>query len=214
MLKPKVLSFFRQLAIVTGALWQWVYFKRKVYYVNGQTKQNAFGRGALVISNHFGVRDYISNLFMVAPRKLNVVASEDAYRNRFQSWGMQFFGGIEADRVSKSMSFIDQSVMALRHNQLVQIFPEAHNTPDGNVQPLKTSYLMIAHRADADLLPVVLDGHYGFTKRLHVLVGHRIPIRDLLPSDFPSKEEIIAANDKVFALLCAMKTELERKAAR
>ena len=43
----------------------------------------------------------------------------------------------------------------IKKGQLVQIFPEGRNTPDGKIHEFKQSYIVIAHRANAPIIPIV-----------------------------------------------------------
>ena len=204
-------DFFRWLAIILGYPLQWIFFKRKIYYEQGATKKPWRKGGALVISNHNNVLDYILTMFEVLPRKLNVVASEMPYQNKFLAFGMKFFGGIEANRITRDMSFIDKSVKLISHGKLVQIFPEGRNTDDGNLQPFKKSYMVIAHQANAPIIPIVTDGNYGFFKRAHVIVGKEIDLSQYITSTapIPPKEELNKVNEIIFNKVLALRLQLE-----
>ena len=113
-----IYEIFRWFGLITGYPFNWLYFKRKVYYENDRAKKKIKG-GALIISNHFNPLDYVLNSFTFFPRKLYVVASEHAFKNAFLTFGMKFFGGIQADRVTKSMRFVIESAKELRKGHLV-----------------------------------------------------------------------------------------------
>lgn len=198
-------------AIINAYPVQWLFFKRKTYYEDGIKNKSWKNGGALVISNHYNVIDYMLNTFLVLPRKLNVVAGEVAYRNKFMHWGMKFFGGIQANRVTRDMSFIDKSAEVIAKGQLVQIFPEGRNTPDGNIHPFKKSYIVISHRANAPIIPIISDGNYGFFKRTHVIVGKPIYISDYISSDvrMPTKAQLETVNEIVFNKVLELKQRLE-----
>ena len=204
-------DFFRWFVIITGYPLYWLFYKRKTYYEDGAPRKPWKKGGALVISNHFNVHDYILTLFLTLPRKLNVVTSEYGYRNKFLRFGMRFFGGIEANRVTADMSFIDESVELIGREKLVLIYPEGRNTPDGNIHPFKKSYIIIAHGANAPIIPIVTDGNYGFFKRAHVIVGKPINISEYIPSadGFPTKEEQDTVNEIVYGKMLALRERLE-----
>ena len=148
--------------------------------------------GTLVISNHYSVFDYMMNLFLFPFRKLHVVywpMSGERLSRRIR-FGMRFFGGIESNRDAMSMSFIDESVKLLEKGKLVQIYPEAHITTDGEMHDFKPSYILIALRAGVPILPVMIDGNYGLFRRAHVIVGTPIDPWDYCTSDDPTREEI------------------------
>ena len=210
-------DIFRWFAIIQGFWLYWLFFKRKTYYEDGSTKKSIrrFKGGGLIISNHVSVLDYILNMYVVLPRKLWVVASEHAYRNKLQGFGMKFFGGIPCDRRIRSMRFVDRSAEVLKRGGVVQIFPEGMERYDGTVGPFYPSYLVIAHRGDAPIIPIVTDGHYGFRKRTHILIGNAINVRDYIKTEGPiiPREELAVANEAIHEKFLSLKAELDARVA-
>lgn len=206
-----IYDFFRWLAIILGYPLQLIFFKRKTYYEEGAKRKPFRKGGALLISNHYNALDYIMTMFAVLPRKLNVVASEMPYQNKFLAFGMKFFGGIQANRITRDMSFMDKSADVISRGKLVQIFPEGRNTDDGNLQPFKKSYIVIAHRAQAPIIPIVTDGNYGFFKRAHVIIGKEINVADYITSSapIPPKEELNKVNEIIYNKVLALRQQLE-----
>ena len=151
------------------------------------------------------------NMFALAPRKLNVVSSELAYKNKLVAFGMRFFGGIQANRETRSMRFMDTAAEVIRNGKLVQIFPEAKITDDGTVKPFKHSYIVIAHRANAPIIPIVTDGNYGFAKRASIIVGKPIYVSDYVKTDrrTPTREELETVNEVIYSKVVFLRQELE-----
>ena len=204
-------DFMGYVGTVTGFPAQWIYFTRKVYYEDRKDQGRYIKGGALVISNHYNPLDYVSNVGLLFPRKLDVVASEDAFRNKLQTFGMKFWGGIKCDRRVKSMRFIPESVKRIQRGRIVQIFPEGHNTPDGTIKEFYGSYILIALRANCPIIPIVSDGNYGLFKRLHVIIGKKIWLRDYLDHEKYTKEDILRLNDMVRNHVLELRQELDRR---
>ena len=152
-------------------------------------------------------------MFALAPRQLHVVASEMAFSNKMIRFGMKFFGGIEANRKTGSMRFMDVAAETIKEGKLVQIFPEGRITYDGSLQPFKQSYIVIAYRAGAPIIPIVTDGRYGLFKRTHIIVGKPICVSDYIKSDrrTPTREELAEINEIVYGKMLALKNELEER---
>ena len=111
---------------------------------------------------------------------------------------------------------MDTAAEIIRKGGLVQIFPEARITDDGTVKPFKHSYIVIAHRANSPIIPIVTDGNYGFTKRASIIVGKPIYVSDYIKTDrrTPTREELEAVNEIVYSKVVSLRQELEdRKAA-
>ncbi len=157
--------------------------------------------------------DYVMTSFIVFPRKLNVVAGEAPFKNPFFRFGMKFFGAIQANRETRSMRFMDQSAEVIKRGQIVLIFPEGRNTPDGNIHEFKKSYIVIAHRAKAPIVPIVSDGNYGLFKRASVIIGKEIDVSEFISSDrpTPTREGLDRANEYIFDKVLALREELERR---
>lgn len=210
-------DIFRWFAIIQGFWLYWLFFKRKTYYEDGnpRRKSRRFKGPKLIISNHYCVLDFMLNMFLVLPRKLWVVASEHAYRNKLQGFGMRFFGGIPCDRRIRSMRFMERSVEVLKRGGLVQIFPEGKNTDDGLIGPFYASYIVIAHRAGVPIIPIMTDGNYGFFKRTHVLVGNEIDLKDYITAEGPiiPRDQLESANEAIRDRVLALKADLDARVA-
>ena len=207
-------EFFRWLGLIMGYPLQLLFFKRKTYYEDKKEQGRFVKGGALIISNHYHVYDYLVNLFLFPFRKLYVVMSEMNFRKKkWFKYIAKIFGGICSDRDRMGMRFIDESVSVLEKGRVVQIYPEAHITTDGKMHDFKTSYIMIALRAGVPIIPVMIDGNYGLFKRAHVIIGKKIYLSDYCSSPNPTKEEIAALNEMVYQKSLALKEELDRRVA-
>ena len=207
-----IYEIFRVIGTVTGYPFNWIFFKRKIFYENKKSQGRYIKGGAVVISNHYNPLDYVSNVFVTFPRKLNVVASEDAFRNRFMSFGMRFWGGIMADRRTYSLKFVDISASVAKKGQLVQIFPEGHNTPDGEIKSFYPSYILIAIKAGVPIVPIISDGRYSFFKRLHLMIGEKIYVSDYLDVNNYTRDDVYRVNEIIRNKVLELKAELDRKA--
>ena len=212
-----IYDLFRCIGLLLGYPLQLLFFKRKTYYEDKKEQGRMVRGGALVISNHYSPLDYVMNMFLFPFRKLYVVMSEVMFRGKGKkilSFLTKFHGGICSDRDIMGMKFIDDSVEVIENGGLVQIFPEAHITVDGKMHEFKTSYLMIALRSDAPIIPVIIDGQFGLFKRSHVIIGKKIYLSDYCTSLNPTKEEILALNDIVYKKCLALKEDLDERIAK
>lgn len=202
-------EIFRWLALITAWPVQLLVFKRKTYYEDRRAQGRRVRGKALIVSNHFSVFDYMVNLFLFPFRKLYVVYwPQNSKRIR---WGMKFFGGIVSDRDVMSLRFMDESVKTLEKGRVVQIYPEAYISEDGRMDEFKPSYVLIALRAEAPIIPVITDGQYGLFKRVHLIIGKPIDLWDYCTSEDPTKEEIMALNDIVYKKCLELQRELEAR---
>lgn len=205
-----IYDIFRIIGLITGYPFQLLFFKRKTYYVD-KKNTHLFRGGKLIVSNHFSMLDYVLTSFVVFPRKLNVVASEMPFKNKLLRFGMKFFGAIEANRETKNMSFINKCADVLKKGQLVQIYPEGQNTPDGKIHEFKPSYTLIAHRANVPIVLIISDGNYGIFKRTSVIISEEIDVSKFIDVNAKTtkKEERLALNNYIHKRALELIEELE-----
>lgn len=207
-----IYEIFRIIGLITGYPAQLIFFKRRTFYEKGAKKKNYKG-GKLIIMNHFSIVDYIMTSFIVFPKKLVAVSAEFPFKYAIARFGMKFFGTIQCNRVTRSMRFMDEAAEAIRQGNLVQIFPEGQNTPDGKIHEFKKSYLVIAYRAGAPIIPMVTDGNYHLFKRASVIIGKEIDVSEFFTPGrrTPTREELEKANEYVFNRILELREELERR---
>ena len=203
-----IYEIFRVLGIILGYSLQLLFFKRKTYYVDKKNVNLKKG-GKLIVSNHYNMLDYVLTCFVVAPRKLNAVASEMPFKSKITRFGMKFFGAIEANRETRSMKFVDICADVLKRGQLVQIFPEGKNTPDGKIHEFKPSYTLIAHRANVPIVLIISDGNYGLFKRTSVIISEEIDVSKFInpSSKITTKEERTNLNNYIYKRALELREE-------
>lgn len=204
-------SFFRILGMILGYPIQLLFFKRKVFYEDKKNTKIRKG-GKLIISNHYNLFDYGLNAFMVFPRKLTAVSSEIPFKYGIARFGMKFFGTIEANRDTYNMGFVEQAAEVIRKGGLVQIFPEARNTPDGKIHEFKPSYVVIAEMAECKILPIISDGNYGVFKRVSVMIGKEIDIGQIVTAKngVLTKQDVNQINQVIFDKVLQLRETLEQ----
>ena len=203
-------TFFRWLGMIIGYPIQLLFFKRKIFYED--KKNNDWKKGGkLIICNHYNLFDYGLICFMVFPRQLIAVTAEVPFKSKIARFGMKFFGTIEANRETKDMGFIEKSAETISKGKLVQIFPEARNTPDGKMHDFKPSYVAIANMADCKILPIITDGNYGPFKRVSMIIGKEFHLSEIIDSKSSvlTKEEINKANEIIHQKALYLCTKLE-----
>lgn len=204
-----IYEIFRWFGLLTGWPVQLLFFKRKIYYENRKVQGRIVRGGAMIISNHYNVLDYVSNVFVFAFRKLHVIYAKTP--SKWAILGMNFFGGIPVDRRSFHMDFMRKTVKLMKRGKLVQIYPEARIPKDGHMLPFKPSYIYMALEAGVPIIPVVIDGNYGVFRRTHVIMGTPIDPAQYCSSIHPHHDEINALNDMIYAKCLSLQEELYRR---
>lgn len=206
-----VYNFFRIVCWIVNFPIAFLFTKHKTYYEDKEHTDLKKG-GKLVIQNHYCVWDFVLSSYLVFPRRLYVVASEMPYKNKLMSIGMRFFNGIQANRTTQDMGFIEECADKIRKGKLGLIYPEGQNSPDGNLQRFKHSYLVIAHHAGEPIVPIVSDGQYKIFKRVNVIIGKEIDVSGFFSDSdrpVPDKRELELANAYVHRRVEELREQLE-----
>ena len=114
------LEILRLIGIFLGYPVQLIFFKKRVFYEDGVKPELRRG-GKLIIMNHVNMWDYVLSCFLVFPRKLNVIASEHAFKNKAITAGVKIFGAIQANRITKNMKFVDEGAAVIKSDFIQNI---------------------------------------------------------------------------------------------
>ena len=120
--------------------------------------------GALLCPNHVHNLD-AAIIVAMFKRKVNVLAKEELFKNKFLCWIADLFGIYPVKPNSKSMESIKISLKLLKNNELLMIFPEGtRNGMAKGVKP-KNGAVLIAATANKPIIPIGIQGSFKpFTK--------------------------------------------------
>jgi 1-acyl-sn-glycerol-3-phosphate acyltransferase len=113
----------------------------------------------LLISNH---QSYLDPIFCGAPlrRQLVYVARDSLFR----SWTFRnvfaSVGAISVRRGAADLAAIKRMIAALREGLGLCLFPEATRTADGRIAALRPGFSLLCRKANAPIVPVVIDGAF------------------------------------------------------
>ena len=190
-------------------------FKTKFYYEDEQNRENRYIRGgAMIVSNHISGLDYVVTLYKYFGRKIYVVMLDYMFRkSAFMRWSINIMGGIPADRDERRLRFMDEGIRLMAEGGILQIYPEADSSPDGEIRAFSPTYIPMALRAGVPIVPLVVDGQYNIRTRAHAMVGKSIRLSDYCSTADPSREEIERLNEIVRNKVIELKIELDRRKA-
>lgn len=201
---------------VLGIILAWpiqlIFFKRKTYYENKKIQKRKIKGGAIIISNHKSFFDYMMYMFLFPFRKLYCLMSEKIYDiNPIVSFLTNLLGGIKVDRRTYDFSFVNTSINLLSKKKLVMIFPEGRLIKDRILGDFHTSYILVALKTGAPIIPLYTSAKYGLFKRSRMIIGTPIYLNEYLNDDNPSKEELERINEIVRNKILSLKSILEQK---
>lgn len=132
---------------------------------------------AIICPNHVHALD---SAVMVAmnKRKINVLAKEELFKNKFLCFIADLFGIYPVKRDSKSMESIKISLKLLKNKELLMIFPEGtRNGMQKGVKP-KDGAVKLAIKANVPIIPVGMQGEFKLFKKVKVNIGEPIYYSD------------------------------------
>ena len=92
------------------------------------------------------------------PRPINYLARKTLFRHFPMRAFLELNDAIAIDRDSVGLAGIKESLKRLKRGETVLMFPEGTRCSDGQLQPFKPGFDILARRSKSVLLPVALEG--------------------------------------------------------
>ena len=129
-------------------------------------KIRAFGRDnvpadgpTLLVCNHQSYLDPIA-CGLSLKRELNYVARDSLFQHWFFGRLIRSVNAFPILRDQADLAAIRTIIDRLKQDRVVLLFPESTRTPDGRIRTIKSGIDLIARRARACTVPVVIDGAF------------------------------------------------------
>ena len=211
MKKTKTSRFVLGFVKITGIIPALLLFKPKVYCMNDNCKRR-LPKSAILMSNHSSLLDFPLFLVTFPFRTIHFLIAEVLFgKTKIFSWFLYKLGGIFVDRDACNFSFIEDSLDVLDKNGIVGIFPQGRLPVDGKPFPFKPGIVLVALRTDSPIVPVYIDGNYGLFKRIHIMIGEKIYLRDFVSLENVSDDELNRLTKMLEDKNYELKAELEKR---
>jgi 1-acyl-sn-glycerol-3-phosphate acyltransferase len=123
-------------------------------------------------------------------RYLRCITGEEVYQHRSLRFFLNAFGAIKAVRSSMQQDYIYQAINTLNRGGVIEIYPEAHFGNNKEIQPFKTSYLIMAAQTNAPIITCYQTGEHNFIKRPKVAIAKPFYTKDYFDTPNPSLEQL------------------------
>ena len=128
---------------------------------------------AIICPNHVHALDS-AVIIAMNKRKINVLAKEELFKNKFLRFIADLFGIYPVKPNSKSMESIKISLKLLKKKELLMIFPEGtRNGMAKGVEP-KDGSIKLAIKANVPIIPVGVQGNFKIFRKVKVNIGEPI----------------------------------------
>ena len=196
-------NFWYDFVKVTGFLPTLLWIRPKVIRRSGKCPKG----GVLISSNHPTFLDPIILLASIRERRLHSMATTDLFSSRFKAFMFSRMHCIPVDKNNFSMTTFHEVVDRLKNGKAVVVFPEGQVNRDGGqeIRAFKSGVILMAHRANAPVLPVYIVRREKWYKPQYVITGEPFDVRAAIGL-IPTMEQV----DKVCEILREKELELKR----
>lgn len=189
-LKPG--AFFNLLFLwfvkLTSALFLALFFKLRL--IGGENKKK-IEKKCIIIANHTSTWDAVLINYVFPMQRIHFMTASELFEyNKLFTWFLNQLGAFSVDRKTVDIGAIETAIRLLQENRIVGIFPEGIRSPDGNVLPFRPGAVIAALAANAPVIPLYIRGKYGIFRRMTVVVGEKINLRDFCSENHPSSEKL------------------------
>ncbi len=165
--------------------------------------------GALLCPNHVSNLD-AAVIVAMFQRKVNVLAKEELFKNKFLCWIADLFGIYPVKRGAADMQAIKVSLKILKHDGLLLIFPEGtRNGMAKGVKP-KNGAVLIAGTAQKPIIPIGIQGSFKPFTRVIVNIGKPIDYTNL-KEEIKDKEQATKLTAELMKTIVDLRDEDTRK---
>lgn len=158
---------------------------------------------ALICPNHIHALD---SAIIVAKfkRKVNVLAKEELFKNKFICWLADIFGIYPVKRDKASTDSIKISLKILKNKEILMIFPEGtRNGLAKGVKP-KDGAVKLAIKANVPIIPIGMQGTFKLFKRVKVNIGEPVYYTEY-KKEANNKELLTELTDDLIRKICKLR---------
>jgi 1-acyl-sn-glycerol-3-phosphate acyltransferase len=150
------------------------------------------GRPLIVVFNHASYLDVPAvglGLGLKLMRRMTLPGKKELFEDVKTRWLVKMVSVIPVDRELADTSAVRGLLRALQQGHNILMAPEGTRSPDGIVRPFQVGFAKLAHKANALVIPVGIEGaaqalprgtHLPRPRRLIVSVGEPLDPKDYL----------------------------------
>jgi 1-acyl-sn-glycerol-3-phosphate acyltransferase len=167
----------------------------------------AQGRPLIVVFNHASYLDVPAvgvSLGLKLMRQMTLPGKKELFEDVKTRWLVDNISVIPVDREMADLTAVRRLLRALQQGRYILISPEGTRSPDGSVRPFQVGFAKLAHKANALVVPVGIQGaaralprgtHFPRPRRLIISIGEPLDPQNYLPgkpdhADFEAFAEV------------------------
>ncbi|MFA5865163.1 MAG: lysophospholipid acyltransferase family protein [Phycisphaerae bacterium] len=194
------------------------------FYVNVFHWGRAYNRhfvppsgSVLLVSNHQSFLDPVVVGYCLN-REVDYMARDTLFKNPVFGKIIRSVNAFPVKRGEADLTAIKETLRRLRDQRVMLLFPEGTRTPDGLIREFKPGFALLARKANAPIIPVVVDGAFEAWPRSSPVPHPFIPInviygKPILPEEVKSRtpEEFVKM---IHQIMIKMQNGLRLKAGK
>lgn len=155
MLKESIKVVWYKLAQGACRLFCIFLFRIRVYGKENVPKNGGF----ILAGNH---QSFLDPIFcgVALKRRLYFLARDSLFHNRFFAALIYSLNAIPVKRDRADLSAMKEVINKLKQGHGVCLYPEATRTNDGKIRPFRPGFGLLCRRANAAVVPVLIDGAF------------------------------------------------------
>lgn len=161
--------------------------------------------GAMLCPNHIHNLD-AAVIVAMFNRKVNVLAKEELFKNRFLCWIADLFGIYPVKRGKADMQAIKTSLTLLKKDEILLMFPEGtRNGMAKGIKP-KNGAVLIAATAKKPIIPIGIQGNFKPFTKVIINIGKPIDYSNL-KEEVKDKEEATKLTQELMQEIVKLRDE-------
>jgi len=184
------------------------------FHIRVYGRQNIPEKGAVIIlSNHQSFLDPIL-IGVGLGRRVNFMARDTLFRNPFFGFLIRSLNAFPVKRGKVDLKALKHAIKLLSQGELLLLFPEGTRTSDGEIGKVRAGVCSIIKRADAVLIPAVIDGAYeAWPRRKKIFGFHKIRVIFGAPVEYgrSGRDDDARFSEMIQTVLRALQRQLRGK---
>jgi len=207
LLRPK--HIFQYFVKITAWPFFTIFFAPKYFRENNASR--IIKGNAVVISNHKGIYDPPIIFMTFFSNYLNMIAAESIFRNRLLALFFKGVGCIKIERGKIDTACFQESVKILKGGGVVCLFPEGRLNPTDELNGFRSSYILMALKGNAPIIPIYIGSKYSYFKRQKIIIGDAIYLNEFLKEGTLSLKTVEELNEIVYGKMLELGKLLKEK---
>lgn len=175
-------------------------------------KENIPKEGNVILcANHVHFWDSVVIIVMLK-RKVNVLAKEELFRNKFNRWFASVVGVYPVKRGTADMGAVKTALTLMKEKEMLLIFPEGTRNGLAKGKKPKKGAVMIAATTESPIVPIGVQGSFKLFRKVTLNIGQPIDYSEYKNETHDKAKMDVLAQELMKEIVKLRDEKKERKA--